>query len=85
MDDIRKSVAEKRILVKSACQREVRDRATRLEVRIEDKLDNREDAARFQDAEQIGERRSTIRYFAKNGYQDCAIEQVGGKPAIAYA
>ena len=54
-------------------------------MRIEDDLDDREDAARLEGIEEFDKRRLTIRYLSKNGHQHGTIEAGARKRPIAKA
>jgi len=83
VDHVCEPVAEKCPLAKAARNGECGNGLARLEVRIEDDLDDRKDPAGFEDAQQFAKGGSTIRNFPEDSNEDRPIEVVPGKRAIA--
>ena len=82
MNDICQTVTKECQLTEAGRHCQARNGAARLEVGIEDDLDNRQKATGFKGAEQFRNSVGALRDLTEDGDQDRAIEVIGGELAI---
>nr|WP_240905797.1 hypothetical protein [Thiorhodococcus mannitoliphagus] len=83
VNDIRQAVTKEGSLTKTGWDRQARNGATRLEVRIEDDLNDGQKPAGLECAEEFGERGRAVGNPPKDSDQDRAIKVIGGELALA--
>lgn len=76
MERVGEPVSERSRFPKSRLAGKPQDRLASLEMGIEDNLGDGEDPSRFQCKEKLLQRSFPVRYFSKDGNQQCTVELV---------